>query len=137
MLIDLNLRKVVCAVAASTFFSLQFSAFGDTVYWLGNSTGDGLNFSSTSGWSSGTYPTDSDDVVIDENYIKTTGNGYLVDGYWSSDTTWNSLTLNYDTVSKKLILKCRRPNKYYYLKRCRENRRRHCPICYGSRQYGF
>ena len=98
MLIDLNLRKVVCAVAASTFFSLQFSAFGDTVYWLGNSTGDGLNFSSTSGWSSGTYPTDSDDVVIDENYIKTEGNGNLVDGFWSVDTTWNSLTLNYDSI---------------------------------------
>ena len=98
MLIDLNLRKVVCAVAASTFFSLQFSAFGDTVYWLGNSTGDGLNFSSTSGWSSGTYPTDSDDVVIDENYITTKGNGYLVDGFWSVDTTWNSLTLNYDSI---------------------------------------
>ena len=98
MLIDLNLRKVVCAVAASTFFSLQFSAFGDTVYWMGNSTGDGLNFSSTSGWSSGTYPTDSDDVVIDENYIKTEGNGNLVDGFWSVDTTWNSLTLNYDSI---------------------------------------
>lgn len=98
MLIDLNLRKVVCAVAASTFFSLQFSAFGDTVYWLGNSTGDGLNFSSTSGWSSGTYPTDSDDVVIDENYITTEGNGHLVDGFWSVDTTWNSLTLNYDSI---------------------------------------
>ena len=98
MLIDLNLRKVVCAVAASTFFSLQFSAFGDTVYWMGNSTGDGLNFSSTSGWSSGTYPTDSDDVVIDENYITTEGNGHLVDGFWSVDTTWNSLTLNYDSI---------------------------------------
>ena len=47
-------------------------------------------------------PSASDDVVIDETYITTEGNGYLVDGFWSSDTTWNSLTLNYDTVSKKL-----------------------------------
>ena len=47
-------------------------------------------------------PSASDDVVIDETYITTEGNGYLVDGFWSVDTTWNSLTLNYDTVSKKL-----------------------------------
>ena len=102
MLIDLNLRKVVCAVAASTFFSLQFSAFGDTVYWLGNSNENGLNFYSTGAWPNKTLPTASDDVVIDENYITTEGNGYLVDGFWSVDTTWNSLTLNYTSVSKKL-----------------------------------
>ena len=98
MLIDLNLRKVVCAVAASTFFSLQFSAFGDTVYWLGNSNENGLGFYSTGAWPNETLPTASDDVVIDENYITTEGNSCLVDGFWSSDTTWNSLTLNYDTV---------------------------------------
>ena len=98
MLIDLNLRKVVCAVAASTFFSLQFSAFGDTVYWLGNSNKNGLGFSSTGAWPNKTLPTASDDVVIDENYIKTEGNGNLVDGFWGSDTTWNSLTLNYDSI---------------------------------------
>ena len=102
MLIDLNLRKVVCAVAASTFFSLQFSAFGDTVYWLGNSNENGLGFYSTGAWPNKTLPTASDDVVIDENYIKTKGHGYLVDGFWGSDTTWNSLTLNYTSVSKKL-----------------------------------
>ena len=102
MLIDLNLRKVVCAVAASTFFSLQFSAFGDTVYWLGNSNENGLGFYSTGAWPNKTYPTASDDVVIDENYITTEGNGCLVDGFWSVDTTWNSLTLNYTSVSKKL-----------------------------------
>lgn len=98
MLIDLNLRKVVCAVAASTFFSLQFSAFGDTVYWKGNSSDAGLGFNSGYGWDK--MPTASDDVVIDEAYIKTEGNGYLVDGFWGSDTTWNSLTLNYTSVSK-------------------------------------
>lgn len=102
MLIDLNLRKVVCAVAASTFFSLQFSAFGDTVYWLGNSNENGFEFYSTFAWPNKTLPTASDDVVIDENYIKTKGHGYLVDGFWGSDTTWNSLTLNYTSVSKKL-----------------------------------
>ena len=96
MLIDLNLRKVVCAVAASTFFSLQFSAFGDTVYWKGNSSDAGLGFNSGYGWDK--TPTASDDVVIDEAYIKTEGNGYLVDGFWGSDTTWNSLTLNYDSI---------------------------------------
>ena len=96
MLIDLNLRKVVCAVAASTFFSLQFSAFGDTVYWKGNSNDAGLGFNSGYGWDK--MPSASDDVVIDEAYIKTEGNGYLVDGFWGSDTTWNSLTLNYDSI---------------------------------------
>ena len=102
MLIDLNLRKVVCAVAASTFFSLQFSAFGDTVYWKGNSNENGLGFYSTGAWPNKTLPTASDDVVIDQEYIASEGNGYLVDGFWGSDTTWNSLTLNYDSISKKL-----------------------------------
>ena len=46
-------------------------------------------------------PSASDDVVIDEAYIKTEGNGYLVDGFWNSDTTWNSLTLNYDSIYPK------------------------------------
>ena len=100
MLIDLNLRKVVCAVAASTFFSLQFSAFGDTVYWKGNSSDAGLVFNSGYGWDK--MPTASDDVVIDETYIKTKGNGHLVDGFWSSDTTWNSLTLNYTNANNKI-----------------------------------
>ena len=102
MLIDLNLRKVVCAVAASTFFSLQFSAFGDTVYWSGNYSDAGLGFYSTGAWPNGTVPGASDDVVIDEEYITSEGNGYLVDGFWWIDITWNSLTLNYDSVSKKL-----------------------------------
>ena len=100
MLIDLNLRKVVCAVAASTFFSLQFSAFGDTVYWKGNSNDAGLGFNSGYGWDK--MPSASDDVVIDQEYIASEGNGYLVDGFWWGDTTWNSLTLNYDSISKKL-----------------------------------
>jgi len=91
----------VCAIA-SVFLSAKIPTFGDTVYWLGNSNENGLGFYSTGAWPNKTLPTASDDVVIDENYITTEGNGYLVDGFWSSDTTWNSLTLNYDTVSKKL-----------------------------------
>lgn len=47
-------------------------------------------------------PSASDDVVIDETYITTEGNGYLVDGFWNSDTTWNSLTLNYTNADKKI-----------------------------------
>ena len=76
------------------------SSFADTVYWKGNNSDAGLGFYSEYGWDK--MPSASDDVVIDEAYIKTEGNGYLVDGFWNSDTTWNSLTLNYDTVSKKL-----------------------------------
>ena len=76
------------------------SSFADTVYWKGNNSDAGLGFYSEYGWDK--MPSASDDVVIDEAYIKTEGNGYLVDGFWSVDTTWNSLTLNYDSISKKL-----------------------------------
>ena len=91
----------VCAIA-SVFLSAKVPTFADTVYWKGNFSDSGLDFSSTGAWPNKTLPTASDDVVIDENYITTEGNGYFVDGFWWSDTTWNSLTLNYDTVSKKL-----------------------------------
>ena len=91
----------VCAIA-SVFLSAKIPTFADTVYWKGNFSDSGLGFYSTGAWPNKTLPTASDDVVIDENYITTEGNGYLVDGFWGSDTTWNSLTLNYDTVSKKL-----------------------------------
>ena len=76
------------------------SSFADTVYWKGNNSDAGLGFYSEYGWDK--MPSASDDVVIDETYITTEGNGYLVDGFWSVDTTWNSLTLNYTSVSKKL-----------------------------------
>ena len=89
----------VCAIA-SVFLSAKVPTFADTVYWKGNSNDAGLGFNSGYGWDK--MPTASDDVVIDEAYIKTEGNGYLVDGFWGSDTTWNSLTLNYDSISKKL-----------------------------------
>ena len=85
----------VCAIA-SVFLSAKVPTFADTVYWKGNSSDAGLGFNSGYGWDK--MPTASDDVVIDEAYIKTEGNGYLVDGFWGSDTTWNSLTLNYDSI---------------------------------------
>ena len=91
----------VCAIA-SVFLSAKIPTFADTVYWKGNFSDPGLGFYSTGAWPNETLPTASDDVVIDENYITTEGNGYLVDGFWSVDTTWNSLTLNYTSVSKKL-----------------------------------
>ena len=91
----------VCAIA-SVFLSAKVPTFADTVYWKGNFSDSGLDFNSTGAWPNKTYPTASDDVVIDENYITTEGNGCLVDGFWSVDTTWNSLTLNYTSVSKKL-----------------------------------
>lgn len=91
----------VCAIA-SVFLSAKVPIFADTVYWKGNFSDPGLGFYSTGAWPNETLPTASDDVVIDENYIKTEGNGNLVDGFWSVDTTWNSLTLNYTSVSKKL-----------------------------------
>ena len=90
----------VCAIA-SVFLSAKVPTFADTVYWKGNNSDAGAGFYYESSWDAG-YPTAEDDVVIDENYITTEGNGYLVDGFWIVDTTWNSLTLNYDTVSKKL-----------------------------------
>ena len=76
------------------------SSFADTVYWKGNNSDAGLGFYSEYGWDK--MPSASDDVVIDEAYIKTEGNGYLVDGFWNSDTTWNSLTLNYTNANKKI-----------------------------------
>ena len=89
----------VCAIA-SVFLSAKIPTFADTVYWKGNSNDAGLGFNSGYGWDK--MPTASDDVVIDQEYIASEGNGYLVDGFWGSDTTWNSLTLNYDSISKKL-----------------------------------
>ena len=76
------------------------SSFADTVYWKGNNSDAGLGFYSECGRDK--VPSASDDVVIDEAYIKTEGNGYLVDGFWNSDTTWNSLTLNYTNADKKI-----------------------------------
>lgn len=76
------------------------SSFADTVYWKGNNSDAGLGFYSEYGWDK--VPSASDDVVIDEAYITTEGNGYLVDGFWNSDTTWNSLTLNYTNADKKI-----------------------------------
>lgn len=91
----------VCAIA-SVFLSAKIPTFADTVYWKGNFSDPGLGFYSTGAWPNETLPTASDDVVIDENYITTEGNGYLVDGFWNSDTTWNSLTLNYTNADKKI-----------------------------------
>ncbi|MFR6032578.1 MAG: hypothetical protein ACLUKN_05005, partial [Bacilli bacterium] len=73
---------------------LSFDALASDVYWKGGYTTNGAGFYYESSWDAG-YPTAEDDVVIDEAYIKTKGNGNLVDGFWNSDTTWNSLTLNY------------------------------------------
>lgn len=93
-------NKILFAILFVVLF-LSFDALASDVYWKGGYTTNGAGFYYESSWDAG-YPTAEDDVVIDENYITTEGNGYLVDGFWWSDTTWNSLTLNYDTVSKKL-----------------------------------
>lgn len=77
------------------------SSFADTVYWKGNNSDAGLGFYSEYGWDK--MPSASDDVVIDEDFIKSPdGDGNLVDGTWNLDTTWKSLTLNYTSASKKL-----------------------------------
>ena len=93
-------NKILFAILFVVLF-LSFDALASDVYWKGGYTTNGAGFYYESSWDAG-YPTAEDDVVIDETYITTKGNGNLVDGFWSSDTTWNSLTLNYDTVSKKL-----------------------------------
>ena len=93
-------NKILFAILFVVLF-LSFDALASDVYWKGGYTTNGAGFYYESSWDAG-YPTAEDDVVIDETYIKTKGNGNLVDGFWSVDTTWNSLTLNYDTVSKKL-----------------------------------
>ena len=93
-------NKILFAILFVVLF-LSFDALASDVYWKGGYTTNGAGFYYESSWDAG-YPTAEDDVVIDETYITTEGNGNLVDGFWSSDTTWNSLTLNYDTVSKKL-----------------------------------
>ena len=93
-------NKILFAILFVVLF-LSFDALASDVYWKGGYTTNGAGFYYESSWDAG-YPTEEDDVVIDETYIKTEGNGNLVDGFWNSDTTWNSLTLNYDTVSKKL-----------------------------------
>ena len=73
--------------------TLALESFAYDIYWKGGYTTNGAGFYYESSWDAG-YPTAEDDVVIDETYITTEGNGYLVDGFWNSDTTWNSLTLN-------------------------------------------
>ena len=93
-------NKILFSILFVVLF-LSFDALASDVYWKGGYTTNGAGFYYESSWDAG-YPTAEDDVVIDETYITTEGNGHLVDGFWSSDTTWNSLTLNYDTVSKKL-----------------------------------
>ena len=80
---------------------LSFDALASDVYWKGGYTTNGAGFYYESSWDAG-YPTPEDDVVIDETYITTKGNGNLVDGFWNSDTTWNSLTLNYTNANKKI-----------------------------------
>lgn len=88
-------NKILFAILFVVLF-LSFDALASDVYWKGNNSDAGLGFYSEYGWDK--MPSASDDVVIDEAYIKTEGNGYLVDGFWGSDTTWNSLTLNYDSI---------------------------------------
>ena len=92
-------NKILFAILFVVLF-LSFDALASDVYWKGGYTTNGAGFYYESSWDAG-YPTPEDDVVIDETYITTKGNGNLVDGFWSEDTTWNSLTLNYDTVYSK------------------------------------
>lgn len=99
------LNRKLSVILLASFAAV--SSFADTVYWKGNNRDAGMGFYLEYGWDK--MPSASDDVVIDEAYIKTEGNGYLDDGFWGSDTTWNSLTLNYDTVSKKLNSSAGRP----------------------------
>ena len=92
--------KFLSAILFVVLF-LSFDALASDVYWKGGYTTNGAGFYYESSWDAG-YPTAEDDVVIDETYITTEGNGYLVDGFWNSDTTWNSLTLNYTNADKKI-----------------------------------
>ncbi len=82
--------------------TLALESFAYDIYWKGGYTTNGAGFYYESSWDAGYLPTAEDDVVIDEAYITTEGNGYLVDGFWNSDTTWNSLTLNYTNADKKI-----------------------------------
>ena len=93
-------NKILFAILFVVLF-LSFDALASDVYWKGGYTTNGAGFYYESSWDAG-YPTPEDDVVIDETYITTEGNGNLVDGIWNSDTTWNSLTLNYTNANKKL-----------------------------------
>ena len=93
-------NKILFAILFVVLF-LSFDALASDVYWKGGYTTNGAGFYYESSWDAG-YPTAEDDVVIDEAYIKTKGNGNLVDGFWNSDTTWNSLTLNYTNADKKI-----------------------------------
>ena len=93
-------NKILFAILFVVLF-LSFDALASDVYWKGGYTTNGAGFYYESSWDAG-YPTAEDDVVIDETYIKTKGNGNLVDGFWGSDTTWNSLTLNYTNANKKI-----------------------------------
>ena len=93
-------NKILFAILFVVLF-LSFDALASDVYWKGGYTTNGAGFYYESSWDAG-YPTAEDDVVIDETYITTEGNGHLVDGFWSSDTTWNSLTLNYTNANNKI-----------------------------------
>ena len=93
-------NKILFAILFVVLF-LSFDALASDVYWKGGYTTNGAGFYYESSWDAG-YPTPEDDVVIDETYITTKGNGNLVDGFWNSDTTWNSLTLNYTNANKKI-----------------------------------
>ena len=93
-------NKILFAILFVVLF-LSFDALASDVYWKGGYTTNGAGFYYESSWDAG-YPTPEDDVVIDETYITTEGNGNLVDGFWNSDTTWNSLTLNYTNANKKI-----------------------------------
>ena len=93
-------NKILFAILFVVLF-LSFDALASDVYWKGGYTTNGAGFYYESSWDAG-YPTAEDDVVIDETYITTEGNGHLVDGFWNSDTTWNSLTLNYTNANNKI-----------------------------------
>ena len=93
-------NKILFTILFVVLF-LSFDALASDVYWKGGYTTNGAGFYYESSWDAG-YPTPEDDVVIDETYITTKGNGNLVDGFWNSDTTWNSLTLNYTNANKKI-----------------------------------
>ena len=93
-------NKILFSILFVVLF-LSFDALASDVYWKGGYTTNGAGFYYESSWDAG-YPTAEDDVVIDETYITTEGNGHLVDGFWSSDTTWNSLTLNYTNANNKI-----------------------------------
>lgn len=95
-------NKILSAILFVVLF-LSFDALAYDVYWKGGSTTNGVGFYYESSWDTGYLPTAEDDVVIDEDFIKSPdGAGNLVDGTWNLDTTWKSLTLNYTSASKKL-----------------------------------